>query len=211
MNQRIVRVFALVAALGVAACGDDDPVASGDQLSEVEVQALSALILSSGFEGTASVPVAAAAAVEGPQPVPFTSTADVETTVPCTFSGSVRLSGQATVSGDDETQIYDVLYNVGQAHQSCVEQAETGQQFELTSSLNLNVDANIVGAAGSESYDFEGSVLGTVDWASEGRSGRCSVSIQYSASMTSATLSATSSGEVCGTQFSQEFTYGVEG
>ena len=43
-----MRAMALFAAVGVAACGDDDPVSTGDALSEVEAAALSGIIVEQG-------------------------------------------------------------------------------------------------------------------------------------------------------------------
>ena len=104
---------------------------------------------------------------------------------------------------------YDVRYNVEQNHSSCVELGETGQQFTLNSeSLVMNVLANISAAEGAESFDFDGSVTGWVDWSAEERTGGCEVSINYEASLTETTITASSWGNICGVEFSQEFTYG---
>jgi hypothetical protein len=205
MKHRLVHTFSLLAALGVAACGDDGPVATGDQLSETEIQALSSLILSSGFESTTSLPAVAAAVADGPQAAPFTYTGTVDATTPCSLGGSVHISGTAMVDGDDETLEYRVTYDVDQAHDGCVELAETGQQFDLTSSLAMDVLADIAGAAGSESLYLEGEVLGTVNWKSEGREGGCPVTLNYEAQLTTGTISVTASGEVCESSFSHNF------
>ena len=85
MTKNLVRTMALVAAVGVAACGDDDgPTATGDTLSETEVAALSGIIVEQAFGATASAfGGIAPAAVDGPQLAPFTYSTDISTTVSC--------------------------------------------------------------------------------------------------------------------------------
>jgi hypothetical protein len=197
MNTRIVRVLTLVAAVGVAACGDDDPVSTGDALSETEVAALSSIVLESAFSATAQGLGGAPAASDGPQPAPFSFTQDIEATVPCARGGTVQLNGSATASGDDETEEFMVAYNITQAFSNCAALSEEAeQQFTISGSLNLT----------STNTELNGSVNWSTD---DGRSGTCGITLTSEATSTGESISATTTGSVCGTSVSETFTYGV--
>jgi hypothetical protein len=214
MNTRIVRVFALIAAVGVAACGDDDPVSTGDALTETEVAALSSVVLGTAFSATASgLAGVTPAAVDGPQPAPFSYTGSIETTVPCALGGTVELDGSATVNGDDETEEFMVAYNLTQLFSQCGALAEeTDQEFTISGSLGLTATADF--ALGTSqaglSLSTDTQVSGTIDWSTDdGRSGRCAITLSSEATSNGDSISATTTGSVCGTSVSETFTYGI--
>jgi hypothetical protein len=213
MNTRIVRVLTLVAAVGVAACGDDDPVSTGDALSETEVAALSSIVLESAFSATAQGLGGAPAASDGPQPAPFSFTQDIEATVPCARGGTVQLNGSATASGDDETEEFMVAYNITQAFSNCAALSEeTEQQFTISGSLNLTATADFSSLNPQDGISFSTNteLNGSVNWSTDdGRSGTCGITLTSEATSTGESISATTTGSVCGTSVSETFTYGV--
>lgn len=213
MKTRIVRALTLVAAVGIAACGDDDPVATGDALSETEVAALSSIVLESAFSATAQGLGGAPAAVGGPQPAPFSFSTDIETTVPCALGGTVQLNGSATASGDDATEEFMVAYNVTQAFSECVSiSEETEQEFTISGSLGLTATADFSSLSGENgiSFDTNTQLNGSINWSTDdGRSGTCPVTLTSEATSTGDSITATTTGSVCGTSVSETFTYGV--
>jgi hypothetical protein len=152
--------------------------------------------------------VPAPAATDGPQAAPFSYSASVDTSLPCSGGGTVAISGSASINGDDETNEYLVTYDVTEAHQNCVETGENDQTFTLNSALSLGFVLETMVDGEVTSLDWDGSLTGTVDWATDDRSGSCSVSLTYAASFSGQSITATSSGTVCGTSVSEEFTYG---
>ena len=213
MNTRIVRALTLVAAVGIAACGDDDPVSTGDALSETEVAALSSIVLESAFSATAQGLGAAPAASDGPQPAPFSFTQDIETTVSCAQGGTVQLNGSATASGDDATEEFMVAYNITQAFTNCASiSEETEQEFTISGSLNLTATADFssLDLESGISFSTDTQLGGSIDWSTDdGRSGTCGITLTSEATSTGQSISATTSGSVCGTSINETFTYGV--
>ncbi len=202
MYRNIVRSLALVAALGVAACGDDGPVATGDPLTEAEVAALSEIILTSAFLSPSGAPNF----VEGgPQGAPVSFSESVELTVPCEGGGSVNLTGSASGTVDDETGEFDLAFSLGQAHSSCVATAQNEQTFELDSSMSLVF--NFEGTFDQEvtTLDWDGALTGSVDWETGEKSGGCSVDLSYAASFTGQSITASTNGAVCGVTVDNEF------
>jgi hypothetical protein len=208
MKNSVVRTCALLAALGVAACGDDGPTATGDPLTDAEAQALSGIILESAFQSTVGG-VPAPAATDGPQAAPFSYSASVDTSLPCTGGGTVAISGSATINGDDETGEYAVTYNVTEAHNNCVETGANDQSFTINSALSLGFVLDVISDGQVSSIDWDGTLTGTVDWATGDKSGSCSLSLSYAASFSGQSITATSNGTICGTTVSEEFTYGI--
>lgn len=213
MNTRIVRALTLVAAVGIAACGDDDPVSTGDALSETEVAALSSIVLESAFSATAQGLGGASAASDGPQPVPFSFTQDIEATVSCAQGGTVQLNGSATASGDDDTEELMVAYNITQAFTDCASiSEETDQEFTISGSLNLTATADFssLNLESGISFSTDTQISGSVDWSTDdGRNGTCGITLTSEATSTGESISATTIGSVCGTSINETFTYGV--
>ncbi len=210
MRTNFVRTLALVGAVGLVACGDDGPTATGDPLTDEEAQDLSAIVLQTALASTAGGIPTGPAAADGPQAAPFTYSASIETSVPCSGGGSVAINGSATINGDDETGEYAVTYNVTEAHQNCVESGPNQHNFTLNSSLALGFVMEALYDGEISTLDWDGTLSGTIDWSSEGRSGSCSVSLTYAASFTGSTITVSTTGNVCGTTVSEEFTYGYE-
>ena len=213
MNRNLVRTMALFAALGVAACGDDGPVSTGDALSEAEAAALSQIILGTAFQATAGAVPAGPATANGPQAAPFTYSADVQASAPCSGGGTASLDGSATINGDDQTGEFSIAYSVTASFAECSEVAgEPQQQFTVGGSLTMSANADYTQGQGSEfgSLNSTGSFSGSIDWSSEdGRSGTCAVSLTSTTTSNGQAITASTEGSFCGLSINETFSYGV--
>ena len=213
MNMKLVRTMALVGALGVAACGEDDgPVATGDALSEAEAAALSEIVLGTAFQATAGIPTSPAP-VNGPQAVPFSYSADIDATAPCSAGGTASLTGSATINGDDETGEFSIAYSVTAAYNECGEYAGSQEAlFTVGGSLTMTATADYAQGQGQQfgTLTSTGSFTGNVSWSSDdGRSGTCAVNLTSSTTSDGQAINATTEGSFCGVSISETFTYGV--
>ena len=217
MKQNLVRTLALVAAVGVAACGDDDVTSTGDELSETEVAALSGIIVEQAFGATASAfGGLAPAAVDGPQRAPFSYSTDISTTVSCDAGGTVGLDGSATVSGDDETFEFQAVYSLNTTFSGCQSFAdEVEQNFTLDGALNYSATLDYDGDPNSQDIGGIGAdatMAGSIAWSSDdGRSGTCGVDLRSTTTTTSDSVSASTTGSFCGTSINETFTYNIPG
>ena len=213
MKKNLVRTMALVAAVGVAACGDDDPTSTGDELSEAEAAAVSSIVLGTAFQATAAGIPTATPAAAGPQAVPFSYSADIETTVACTGGGSIALDGSATVAGDDETSEFTIAYNLNTTYSDCTEFAqEAEQEFTIGGGLNFtaNADYSLGQGEGFGNLTSTGTFTGNISWSSEdGRSGTCGVSLTSTTTTSGESITASTTGSFCGVAINETFTYGV--
>ena len=206
MNQRFVRTVALVGLFGVAACGEDDPVAIGDPLSDVEAQELAFVLLGAAFETGLSGDSFAPAMVDGPAMAPFTINGSVDDTAPCPQGGTVSVSGSVSVTGDDETGALDLSFDVNTTHSGCGVPGET-MDFVLGSQLSTMFSLN---STGDGAVSWMGDVSGTVDWSGDDRSGTCTVDYGFDGEVVAETsLTVTLTGEVCGASINREFSYSV--
>lgn len=213
MNRNLVRTMALLGAFGVAACGEDGPVSTGDALSEAEAAALSEIILGTAFQATAGGIPTAPATVDGPQAAPFSYSSDVDFTAPCSGGGTASLNGNATINGDDQTGEFSIAYNVTASYNECSEFAgQQEQEFTVGGSLTMTANADYTAGQGQEfgSLTSTGSFNGSVSWSSDdGRSGTCAVALTSSTTSTGQSITATTEGSFCGVSISETFTYGI--
>lgn len=214
MKQNLVRTLALVAAVGVAACGDDDPTSTGDTLSEAEAAAVSEIVLGTAFQATAAGLPTAAPAASGPQAAPFSYSTDIETSVSCSGGGSIALDGSATINGDDETFQFTIAYNMNSTYSECTEFAqEADQEFTIGGTLAFTANADYSGGQGDSfgSLTSTGTFSGNISWSSEdGRSGTCGVSLTSTTTSTGEAITASTTGSFCGVAINETFTYGVD-
>ena len=212
MNTKLARTLALFAAFAVAACGDDDPVSTGDALSEAEAAALSGIVLGAAFQVTSTV-ATSPTTVDGPQAAPFTYSTEIETSVECSGGGTIGLNGNATINGDDETMEFTIAYSATSTYNECTEFApETEQQFTIGGSLSFTANADYEAGEGEEfgSLNSTGSFNGSISWSSDdGRSGTCAVALTSTTSANGESISATTTGSFCGTSINETFNYGV--
>jgi len=103
---------------------------------------------------------------------------------------------------------------VTQQYNECGESefvGETLTEFVLGGSVgaNINFETTIDEQEGLESLSGTSTLNGNVTWTSGERSGSCSVALTSTTDLTQQSISATTSGTVCGTQVSETFTYGL--
>ena len=199
MNRMHVRGGALALLLATAACGDSATDVMGD-LTEAEAAAL-AEVVAGTVVSTVEANGAAATAARGPALATINQQVSFE--APCELGGTVAIDGALDLVTNDETEELESLeYSVTQAHDGCVTESQDGTTFTLDGAPN--VTANLVVLAEGEAVSMDGSYSGAVDWATDGKSGTCTLSVEFSLDLNlgSDTGSAMMSGTVCGMSFS---------
>lgn len=213
MKMHSTLTFALVATVGLAACGggDDTTGPSGDELSEPEAEALAAVITSEAlgfglgqFSGGGGFAPSESAAAE---PTEIESGTLTIPDVPCELGGTIDVTMSYSGTADYEAGNIDLSWDFTQVHKSCV-LSEDEHQFTLTGDPNVSMtwDMNVVE---NESFDISGGYSGAVQWeTSDGRSGRCTIDVSFSATgdWLDGTGTTTMSGTVCGVSVDSETT-----
>lgn len=201
MKTWTVRLAALAAVFALGACGDD--LTSTGEISEAEATALAGVIMENVIANTGSAP----SAVNGPQMVPFESNTSVEFAAECPLGGTVGIMGDASISGDTETEELAIGYTVSHTHNACRAMGENGNEFTLTGNPDLSMEISVEFV--DEVIDWGGTIEGAVDWSTEGREGTCVVDYQFEGSATlQQSASASVTGSVCGFTVSQSFSIG---
>ena len=209
MNSRVVRIVALVASIGLAACGESTDLVMGE-LSEAEAQGLASAILNTTFSSTDVVAQQQPAqSPGGPQAAPYEYFAEFEALeVECALGGVVSISGSIDVSGDDETGAFLVDYSITQVHDGCVAVSEAESVFTLQGhpslTLSFTADNN-----GQGLVSWSGTLQGSVHWVTDGRQNTCELALEFGGSQEGETaISGELSGTVCGFQVAQSFSVG---
>lgn len=194
MTKRILPL-ALLASLGLSACGDRGATGPGAPLTQAEAAALSRAVFAvgAGLAG-GGVPTGARGnrtlRADGASTFSFT----FDTSQPCTPSGSVglagALSGSAEVGGGAQVQV-----NVTVRHQGCTVQTADGGTFRLNGDPGIDVAlAAAAGAAGVTA--FHATEQGAFTWERGGSSGRCTVDV--TAGLVAGTRTVHLTGSFCG-------------
>lgn len=205
-------VLGVVAIFALAACEDSTGPEGG--LSEEEASALSSAIvgqsLQVGLEAFSSGQSSAASVTAARAPTPF----NVETSVtaPCPEGGTVTADVAIDGTVDSESNEVDLTFQLTATHSGCgVVHEQSGREFTLTTvegdELTLNMDLVI---DASRQLTATGDYSGTVEWATEGREGRCSVSATFemSGDVEAGTFTGTIDGTACGVSFSRTTSVG---
>lgn len=208
MNSTLARLTTLVAAAGFAACGGSTDLVT-DELSEVEAQEFASALMLATFNSAQSIPQQPQLAPGGPQAAPYGYSFDFEGDVECPLGGSVAVTASLEVDGDTETEAGTVDYTITQVHGGCVVSSEEGEHvFTLWGAPNLVLDF-LVASNGAGVIEWSGSVLGNVEWVTEGRQGTCAVALEFGGRQEGeASLAAEVAGSVCGFAVSQELMVG---
>lgn len=185
------HALAFTLALGLAACGDDDPTGPGtDELSEAEaVVMMEALVEAGGFGMASSGGSGVAGAFAAPQTFPLDLTED------CPDGGSVAVVGEITV--DDVTG--QIAVDLNQTHQSCSATAgATGEVWTFNGNPGIGLEMSLI--ATETTFELDGTQQGGIAWSQGGRSGACSIDVtwNFSGSQTANTFAGSVSGSVCG-------------
>jgi hypothetical protein len=195
--------MSLLAVMAMAACSDSVTDTLGD-LTADEAEAL-AEVVGQTVMTTWSDPGTAAG---GPAPIAaIIIESDFEGDAPCPLGGQVAMSGDLILEIDDETEDMTFDYSVTQVHQNCAAASEDGIVFTLNGAPN--VSATLFVQALQDTLSFSSNYSGAVDWSTQGRSGTCSLSVQFSFEMNATTEAGSGSmtGTVCGHNFSQTVSF----
>lgn len=199
-----VRYLAMATILSVAACGGDDSVTPSN-LSQEEAEELAGAIFSQSFFDALTLNYAAPAqSPDGPALAQYTTT--VETTGECPMGGQVAIDATVNVDENDTTGAGTVDFSVELIHASCVVQGDMGTQFTLSGNPNILFDFLMTSDA-EGSATFGGSITGAVAWSTSDKEGSCSIGYDFSGDSSQNGFSFQASGSVCGTQFSESFSF----
>lgn len=202
MKGYTVRFAAIAAVFALGAC--DNALTSTGEMSEAEATELAGVIMENVMSNSSTPP----AMVDGPQLVPFTSNTSVAYTAECPQGGTLAIMGDASISGDTETEELEVGYTVTHTHNACTAMGEDGSLFTLTGNPDLELDMSVELVEGVVSWD--GSIEGAIDWVTDGREGTCVVDYTFEGTATpEQSASASVTGSVCGFTVSHSFTVGT--
>lgn len=206
MNSKLVRLFAVVTAVGLAACGGTDLELA--ELTEVEAQELAGMLLLTTFSNTGDVPSQPSAVAGGPQAAPFAFSSSFEGDFPCPLGGSVAVTAEFDASGDTESEGGRIEYSMTQVHDDCGVMSEELGQFNLFGAPSLTLDF-VVENNGLGVTEWGGTVSGAVEWVNDGRTGTCTVALEFGGRQEGdAALTASFGGAVCGFQVQQDLSVG---
>lgn len=207
MKNNSVRLFALLGVFAVAACGDDDPTGLTGDLSQTEAEDLAGLIFQLGFLNSLTLGIPQA--VDGPARVIETSTVSLETTSSCPLGGTVALDATIVDTYDTETFDSSTDFSVVQTPNGCVVQSAGGRQFTLNGSPSITFAFLANSNDQGTDISWLGSMTGGLAWETEGRSGTCTVALEYSGQEAgSGAASFSIGGTVCGSSIQTEFSIG---
>jgi hypothetical protein len=203
MNRTHVRGTALAMLLAVAACGDSATEVVGD-LTQAEAAALAEVVA-----GTVISTFDEGGPMAGPALGPALATLSQQVSFegPCEFGGTVAVAGELDIVTDDETEeLTSLEYTVTQVHNGCVGESQDGLRFTLTGAPN--VTANFLVETEGDLIAMNGGYSGAVDWSTDGKSGTCTLSVEFSLDLNlgSESASASMAGTVCGVNFSESVT-----
>jgi hypothetical protein len=201
MDRMHVRVAALALLVWAGACDSATDVV-GD-LSRAEAEALAEVVGSSVMNGAM---VASPGGDAGPQRAIVNYDEAVSLTAECELGGTVAVEGSLGASIDDEIGEGVVEFTLTQVHDGCTAESEDGVVFTLDGAPSVTSDLRM--EFSEQVFTLDGSYTGAVDWSTEGREGRCSVDVEFSADLNglSESGSVSMSGTVCGVQFSKSLT-----
>ena len=207
MNRKIVRLVALVACVGFAACGDSTDLVM-DELSELEAQELASALMMATFTSAGALPQQPSAAPGGPQTAPAEYSFEFEGSVDCALGGSVGVVATLAVVGDTESEAGTVAYSMTQVHDACGVMSETEREFTLWGAPNMVLDFTVANN-GQGVVEWGGYVEGAIEWVTEGRTGTCELDLEFSGREEGdAAMAADLAGSVCGFQVVHELDIG---
>jgi hypothetical protein len=197
----------VVAAAGLAACGESTDLVM-EELTESEAQELAGMVLTATFSNTGDVPAPPSAVAGGPQTAPFQFSSSFEGDFPCPLGGSVAITADFDASGDTQAEGGRIEYTMTQVHDDCGVMSEQNGQFNLFGAPSLTLDFAVENN-GQGVTEWGGTVSGAVAWVNDGRTGTCTVALEFGGRQEGdAALDAVFGGAVCGFQVQQELSIG---
>lgn len=207
-TPRKTLFLAAALVLPLAAC--DGGLDLDGELTEAEAAALGEALFATTWENTETQPPAGADPAAG---VPFSAEWTVETTAPCPVGGTLDLDGSASLSGDTETNVVNLTYQMTQVHNDCeVRAGEANQLFKLNGSPNVTTGYTVVTNNQSTTSGFEiaGAITGAIQWETEGRAGICSIAVEFDGggNQTEGTANFSLEGTICGVTVTHQASIG---
>lgn len=198
MSRNKVGAFALLATVGLGACGDDG-AGPGDTLSEQESAAMVAFILGESF-GASGVQVSAQQVQDAPPLARAQVDFDESQTIvaSCPLGGSVVVEMDASGFYDDASAAFEIDATQVQTHDGCSGQGEQGFQFTVDGAPNLTTELYMTQDESGQNATAEGSIAGAVAWSAGDRAGTCTMNVQFSMSTSPEAGNFTISGSACG-------------
>ena len=195
------HLAATLALLGlVVACGDGDnptgPTDAGAPLTADEAFALVSVAVLEGEGQDVLEGVPEDAEVDG-------TFAFGPLAIPCSMGGTVALSGEFGVTGNDPSSgAFGLSTSATFVHSDCVERnRESGIVFTVNGAPSVVMDLE-VSLTSELDLDASGAIQGTLRWAlGEDRSGSCLIDLNITSDSTGETL--TFAGRACGHQISE--------
>ncbi len=177
MHRYDLRILPMMAVVAFAACGDSTDVVN--QLSDTEARELAGAVMLATVDGT---PDAQAPAPAGPAATPVSYSTEVDATGDCAEGGTLDVHAAVTITGDTESDAGTITYSMTQAHHGCVVTSPNGVVFTLDGAPSVDVDLSAE-SDGAGSVTYSGSMVGAVDWETEGRHGTCAIGLEFSGSL----------------------------
>lgn len=207
MNIKLVRIAALVASVGFAACGESTDLVM-DELSEAEAQELASAIMMATFNSAGALGQQPAPVSGGPQPAPIDYSYEFEGSVDCALGGSVAVAATLEVVGDTESEEGMISYTMTQVHDACAVKSESEREFTLWGAPSMVLDFSVAND-GQGVVEWDGFVGGAIQWATDDRMGTCEIALAFTGHQAGdAALAADVAGSVCGFEVLEALTIG---
>jgi len=191
-----VRLFALMATIAFAACGESTGLV-GD-LTEEEAGELAAVVFTTAFMSAAEAPQGPAP-VGGPLQAPFAYSHDVEYVAECALDGVVGVSASLDVEGDTQSDAGRIEYLLTLVHQGCSAASPNEVVFTVDGAPDMTVHL-VAENDGQGHTTVVGSLAGRVEWSAEGHDGGvCEMDLSLTGSIdeTAGTVQFDVSGVIC--------------
>lgn len=192
----------MAAAVLLAACGDTGASLVGlERLSEAESEALAAQFAVLGFNSVDDqVPAGSPAGVAGALGVPITISSTFSVSHPCPVGGSIAVDGSVEGNFETDTRAAEVDIETTTVHQSCQFDAED-VRVTVDGNPNLVTTVHLAAIDDVATGLQTASLRGGFSWVTaDGREGACSIDVQ--SVVDPAAMTQTTSGTICGHQFS---------
>lgn len=212
-----LRVLASVAlaslmAVGLAACGDDEPAGPDGDVSQAQAERVAVAVnAAAGQAFGAAAQQSGSGALLNVAPTPAASTGRTaraatldwtfDNSASCPVAGSASVAGEGTIETTDDASSVSWVWTSQVGYDGCGVETQDGV-FTLTTSSPLQFTGSgqlTADDAGGGTGSFDWSVSGTVQWDEQGGpSDTCDFDLSASLDVESTGSSASSTGSVSG-------------